>query len=121
MHRLICTCIQRRVRISWVIWRWKSNKQARDINGRLFFRIALDETIANTYFLVPFYCFRHLIHCLEISGILGMRTIYEQFEAEIAKKLRTGQPQPKVTGSYKKKRVGLEIWLGLVLVLVVFP
>ena len=86
-----------------------------------FFRIALDETIANTYFLVPFYCFRHLIHCLEISGILGMRTIYEQFEAEIAKKLRTGQPQPKVTGSYKKKRVGLEIWLGLVLVLVVFP
>ena len=27
----------------------------------------------------------------------------EQFEAEIAKKLRTAQPEPKGTGSYKKK------------------
>ena len=34
-----------------------------------------------------------------------IRTISEQYEAEIAKKLRVAQPQPqpKVTGSYKKK------------------
>ena len=32
-----------------------------------------------------------------------IRTIWEQFEAEIAEKLRKTQAQPKVTGSYKKK------------------
>ena len=32
-----------------------------------------------------------------------IRTISEQFGAEIARKLRTAQPEPKVTGSYKKK------------------
>ena len=33
-----------------------------------------------------------------------IRTLYkEQLQAEIAKKLRTAQPQPKVTGSYLKK------------------
>ena len=31
-----------------------------------------------------------------------IRTIEEQFEAEIVKKLRTAQPEPKVTGSYKR-------------------
>ena len=34
-----------------------------------------------------------------------IRTISEQFWAEIARKLRTAQPEPKVTGSYKKKLV----------------
>ena len=33
----------------------------------------------------------------------SVRTISEQFKAEIAEKLRTPQPVPKVTGSYKKK------------------
>ena len=33
-----------------------------------FFRIPLDETIANTYFVAPFYSSGQLIHCLEISG-----------------------------------------------------
>ena len=46
------------------------------------------------------YCSGQLIHCLKISGNKNnLRTI----EPEIAKKLRTAQPQPKVTGSYKKK------------------
>ena len=31
----------------------------------IFFRIALDETIVNTYFLAPFYCSGHR---LETSG-----------------------------------------------------
>ena len=31
------------------------------------FRIMPDETIANTYFLVPFYCSGQLFRCLEIS------------------------------------------------------
>ena len=49
-----------------------SNLEARDVRGSCidrfkFFRIPLDETIANTYFLTPFYCFGQLIHCLEIS------------------------------------------------------
>ena len=48
------------------------------------------------------YCSGQLIPCLKISGNKNnLRTI----EAEIAKKLRTAQPQPKVTGSYKNKRV----------------
>ena len=56
----------------------KSDEQARDVPGHVlytdsfkFFRISLDKTnltIANTYFLVPFYCSRQLIHCLKISG-----------------------------------------------------
>ena len=37
----------------------------------------------------------------EASRLLGLK----QREVEIAKKLRTAQPQVKVTGSYKKKRV----------------
>ena len=44
------------------------------------------------------YCSGQLIHCLKISG-------NKKFEAKIAKKLRTARPYPKVTGSYKKKRV----------------
>ena len=36
--------------------------------------------------------------------------------AEIAKKLRTAQPEPKVTDSYKKKRVLLLIDVGVSLV-----
>ena len=64
------TCLQRLGGISWVIGRWKSDKQARDVRGRCidsckFFRILLDETTANMYFLVPFYCSGH---CLEITG-----------------------------------------------------
>ena len=35
----------------------------------------------------------------EASRLLGLK----QREVEIAKKLRTAQPQVKVTGSYKKK------------------
>ena len=66
-----------------------------------FFPIPLDETIANTYFLVPFYCSRQPIHCLEISR---NKNNLELLEAEIAKKLRTAQPQQKVTGSYKKTK-----------------
>ena len=31
-----------------------------------------------------------------------IRTIQEQLEAEIGKNLRTAQPEPKVTGSYKE-------------------
>ena len=63
-------------------------------------------TVSNTYFLVPFYMYfsGQLIHCLKIR-YQEIRTIFkEQFEAEIAKKLRTAQPQPKVTRSYKKKK-----------------
>ena len=65
--------MQRLVRISWVIRPGKSDKQARDVCGRcidsfMFFRTLLDETIANTYFLIaPSYCSGLLIHCLEIS------------------------------------------------------
>ena len=33
-----------------------------------FFRILLDETIANSYFLEPYYCSGQLIDCLEVSG-----------------------------------------------------
>ena len=52
---------------------WMSGKQARHVRGRCtdsfeFFRIPLDERVANTYFLAPFYCFGQPIHCLEISG-----------------------------------------------------
>ena len=57
------------------------------------------ETIANMYFLAPFIVPSTVWKYQEI------RTILEQLEAEIAKRLRTAQPQPKVTGSYKKKRV----------------
>ena len=32
------------------------------------------------------------------------RTLYWQFEAETAKKLRTVQPHPEVTGSYKTEK-----------------
>merc|ERR1711973_664116 len=64
------------------------------------FIIPLNETITNTYFLAPFYCSGHLIHCLEISG--NKNNLKEQFEDKIAKNLITAQPQPKVTGSYKK-------------------
>ena len=66
-----------------------------------------DETIANTYFFVPFYmyCSGQQIHCLKISR---NKNNLEHFEAEIAKKLRTTQPQPKVTGSYKKACIYLE-------------
>ena len=47
--------------ISWVIVYWKSNKQDRGVHGRCidsfkFFRISLDETMTNAYFLAPFYC-----------------------------------------------------------------
>ena len=48
------------------------------------------------------YCSGQLIHCLKISG---NKNNLRQFEAEIAKKLRTAQPQPKATGSYKKNRL----------------
>ena len=77
---------------SWVIGRWKSLKQAREIHGRCidsfrkFLRIWLDETIGNTYFLAPFYCFGQLTHCFEISG--KKNNFEEQLEAEIAKKIR---------------------------------
>ena len=50
--------------------------------------------------LAPFYCSGHLIPCLEISG--NKNNLKEQFEDIIAKNLITAQPQPKVTGSYKK-------------------
>ena len=57
-----------------------------------------------------FLLFGQLIHCLEISGNKNNLS-QEQFEAEIAKKLITAQPQPKVTGSYKKeKRVARLKW-----------
>ena len=51
------------VRMSWLIERWRSDKQARDVRGHCrcidsfkFFRIQQDEMIANTYFLASFYC-----------------------------------------------------------------
>ena len=58
---------------SLVIGQWKSDKQARHVLGRLYWKFqdfSLDQTIANTYFLVPFYmyCSGELIHCLKISG-----------------------------------------------------
>ena len=57
----------------------------------------LPEITTNMYFLAPFYCSVQLIHCLEIS----IRK-KDQFDAEIAKKLKTAHPWPKVTGSYEK-------------------
>ena len=49
------------------------------------------------------YCSGQLIHCLRISGYKNnLRTIWGW---SLAKNLRTAQVQPKVTGSYKKKRV----------------
>ena len=68
--------------------RWKSDKQARHVRANAIL------TVSNTYFLVP--SSGQLIHCLKIS--VGNKNN----EAEIAKKLRTVQPEPKVTGSYKK-------------------
>ena len=53
------------------------------IDSFKFFSIPLDETIANTYILVPFYCSGKLIQCL---GYQEIRTILEQFEAEIGKR-----------------------------------
>ena len=57
-------CIRKPFRISWVIERWRSDKQARDVRGHChctdsfkFFRIQQDEKIANTCFLASFYCF----------------------------------------------------------------
>ena len=99
VHRLRCTWKQNLSEFSLVIGRWKSDKQARHVRRRWidnFKFFSLSVTIANTYFLVPFYmyCSVQPIPCLEISG---------NKKAEIAKKLRTAQPQPKVTGSYKKK------------------
>ena len=38
------------------------------LDSFMFFRILLDETIANMYYLAPFYCSGQLIHCLKISG-----------------------------------------------------
>ena len=35
VHRLRCTCIQRRVRISWTTKGWKSDKRARDVRVRV--------------------------------------------------------------------------------------
>ena len=55
--------IRKPVGISWVIERWRSDKQARDVRGHChcidsfkFFRIQQDEVIANSYFLASFYC-----------------------------------------------------------------
>ena len=60
--------------------------------------------IANTYFLALFYCSGQLIHCWKYY-YQEIRTIQEQLEAEIAKKIKNSpaQPRPKVTGSYFKK------------------
>ena len=49
--------------ISWVIERWRSDKQARDLRGHghcidsfKIFRLQQDKIIANMYFLMSFYC-----------------------------------------------------------------
>ena len=66
---------------SLVIGRWTSDKQARHVHGRCtdsFKFFSLDEPIANTYFLVPFYKYssRQLIHCLRMAGNTNnLRTI----------------------------------------------
>ena len=66
-------------RISWVIGRWKSDKQARDVRGssyesfKYLFLILLDETIVNTYFLAPFL-FR------ATNPLFGNIRKYEQFK-----------------------------------------
>ena len=58
-----------------------------------------------TYFLAPFYCSGQLTHCLEISGNKNnLRRISWDWNRQ---KLRTTQPQPKITGLIKKKRVPL--------------
>ena len=56
-------CIRKPARISRVIERWRSDKQARDVRGHChcidtfkFFCIQQDEIIANTYFLASLYC-----------------------------------------------------------------
>ena len=52
------------------------------------------------------YCSKQRIHFLKV---LGNKNHLKQVEAEIAKKLRTVQPELKVTGSYKKKKL---VWRG---------
>ena len=73
---------------------WKSDKQARHVRQR-----CIDSFKHIFLRAIYMYCSGQLIHCLKIAGKK------EQFEAEIAKKLRKAQPEPKVTGSYKKKSV----------------
>ena len=48
------------------------------------------------------YCSEQLIHCIS-ENKNNLRTIYLRLKSP--KKLRTAQPQPKVTGSYIKKSV----------------
>ena len=103
-----CTWKQNLSGFRLVIGRWKSDRPSSSRSRTLYWQFqvfSLDETIANTYFLsclVPFYmnCSGDLIHCLKISGNIknNLRTIW----GSNRKKLRTAQPQPKVTGSYKK-------------------
>ena len=49
-------CIRKSVRISWVIERWRSDKQARDVRGQCYcidsfksFRLQQDKIIANEW------------------------------------------------------------------------
>ena len=68
-------------------------------------------TFANTVLTVSNIFLGAILHGLfrATNSLFKNNRQYEQFEAEIAKKLRTAQPEPKVTGSYfKKKRVLLQ-------------
>ena len=81
---------------------WSSPSGAgRVISKHVKFANAAVLTVSNTYFLVPVYryCSGQLIHCLKIS------INKNNLRLKSPKKLRTAQPEPKVTGSYKKKSV----------------
>ena len=65
-----------------------------------FFCKPLNETIANRYFLSPFYCSGQLIYCLEISGNKNnLRTIWGWNRQKIKNSPESARSR-KVTGSY---------------------
>ena len=87
----------------------KSDKQGRHVRGHCtdsfrFFRIPLDETITNTYFLAPFYCSRQLNHCLEMS--MNKNNFKNKLRLKSPKNcMRTAQPRPNLLVLILKKCV----------------
>ena len=73
---------------------WKSDKQVRHNRKRCIdsFKHIFLSAILHVLFRATNSLFKSII------------LLKEQFEAEIAKKLRTAQSEPKVTGSYIKKK-----------------
>ena len=97
---------------SWVVGRWKSDKQARDLRGQfhIFSHTARWNRIANSYFLAPFY--------FPGQPLLGNKNNlratwgwnrnflkFWRFQPQVVLK-RTAQPRPKVTG-----KVCIRSWL----------